>query len=104
MAKAKIAITVDEETLNRIDRLVCKRAFPNRSRAIQAAVEEKLGRMERTRLARECANLDPAQEQALAEEGLTKELDRALDGLYEIIGTQPKPKGDKPRQTIGRRL
>lgn len=74
MATAKIAITLDEDTLNRIDHLVKRRAFPNRSRAIQAAVKEKLERMERTRLARECANLDPSQEQALAEEGLTEEL------------------------------
>ncbi|MEW6529314.1 MAG: ribbon-helix-helix domain-containing protein [Thermodesulfobacteriota bacterium] len=87
MAKVKIAIILDEETLDRIDRLVRKRAFANRSGAIQAAVEEKLEKMERTRLARECANFDPAQEQALAEEGLTEELDRALDGPHEIIGT-----------------
>lgn len=74
MATAKIAITLDEETLNHLDHLVRKRAFPNRSRAIQAAVREKLERMERGRLARECTKLDPSQEQALAEEGLTEEL------------------------------
>jgi Arc/MetJ-type ribon-helix-helix transcriptional regulator len=74
MATAKIAITLDEETLDRLDRLVRNRAFPNRSRAIQAAVREKLERMEQGRLARECAKLDPSQEQALAEEGLTEEL------------------------------
>ena len=74
MATAKIAITLDEETLGRIDHLVRQRAFPNRSRAIQAAVIEKLEHMERGRLARECAKLDPAHEQALAEEDLTDEL------------------------------
>jgi len=74
MATAKIAITLDEETLDRLDHLVKNRAFPNRSRAIQAAVREKLERMERGRLARECAKLDPAQERALAEEGLGEEL------------------------------
>jgi metal-responsive CopG/Arc/MetJ family transcriptional regulator len=74
MATAKIAITLDEKTLDRLDRLVRNRAFPNRSRAIQTAVREKLERMEQGRLARECAKLDPSQEQALAEEGLTEEL------------------------------
>lgn len=74
MATAKIAITLDEETLDRLDRLVRSRAFPSRSRAIQEAVREKLDRMEQGRLARECARLDPSEEQALAEEGLTEEL------------------------------
>ena len=74
MATAKIAITLDKETLTRLDQLVRKRAFPNRSRAIQTAVREQIDRMERGRLARECAKLDPRQEQALAEEGLTEEL------------------------------
>lgn len=37
------------------------------NRAIQAAVAEKLARMERSRLAAECAKLDPKFEKALAE-------------------------------------
>jgi Arc/MetJ-type ribon-helix-helix transcriptional regulator len=43
--------------------------FPNRSRAIQIALQEKLERQEGARLAAECAKLDPAYEQAMAEEG-----------------------------------
>lgn len=74
MATSKIAITLDEETLHRLDDLVADRTFPNRSRAIQAAVREKLERMEHGRLARECAKLDRAQEQALAEEGVAEDL------------------------------
>lgn len=74
MATAKIAITLDVETLGRLDRLVRERAFPNRSRAIQAAVQEKLDRLEQGRLARECAKLEPEHEQALAEEGLLEAL------------------------------
>lgn len=75
MAKSKVAISLDEGTLDRIDRLVRLRAFPNRSQAIQEAVSEKLDRLERGRLARECARLDPNFEKALAEEGLSQELD-----------------------------
>ena len=74
MSKTKVAITLDEETLGRLDRLVKDRLFPSRSNAIQEAVEEKLERLERSRLARECAKLDPAFEKAMAEEGMSEEL------------------------------
>ena len=74
MAKTKIAITLDENTLGRVDRLVKDRLFPNRSRAIQEALEEKLARLEHRRLARECAKLDPDLEKAMAEEGISAEL------------------------------
>ena len=69
MALAKVAITIEEELLRRIDRLVEMRKFPNRSRAIQEAVRDKLERLERGRLARECAKLDRAFEQRMADEG-----------------------------------
>lgn len=75
MGSVKVAITIDSETLKRVDALVAKRVFPNRSRAVQAAVAEKLARLEHTRLATECAKLDPAFEQALAEEGMGEELE-----------------------------
>ena len=73
MSTAKVAITLDKETLKRLDRLVKSRLFENRSRAIQEAVSEKLERLDRNRLARECAKLDRRSEQALAEEGLSAE-------------------------------
>ena len=74
MSTTKVAVTLDEKTLDRLDRLVKARVFPNRSRAIQEAVEEKLERLERSRLARECTKLDPAFEKAMAEEGMSEEL------------------------------
>jgi len=70
MTVQKIAITVDAELLKRLDRLVSERRFPNRSRAIQEAVREKMERMEKSRLASETAKLDRAFEQKLADEGL----------------------------------
>jgi len=76
MSRSKVAITIDERLLARLDRLVKRAVFRNRSQAIQAAVREKLERIDRTRLARECSKLDPALEKALAEEGLSEELDR----------------------------
>jgi metal-responsive CopG/Arc/MetJ family transcriptional regulator len=75
MPAAKIAITIEEQLLKRIDRLVAQRKFPNRSRAIQEAVRDKLDRLERGRLARECAKLNKSAEQRLAEEGLAEDLE-----------------------------
>ena len=73
MASAKVAISIDRELLRRLDRLVAERRFPNRSRAIQEAVQEKLERLERSRVAREAAKLDRQFEQRLADEGLAGE-------------------------------
>ena len=73
MSSIKVAITIDSGVLERVDGLVAKKLYPNRSRAIQSAVAEKLARLERGRLASECANLDPKFEKALAEEGMGQE-------------------------------
>jgi len=78
MATAKIAISLDEGTVKRLDRLVKNRIFPSRSKVIQDAVEEKLKKMGKGRFARECAKLDPEFEKALAEEGLSYELIKDL--------------------------
>lgn len=74
--KTKVAVSIDTQTLNRLDRLVKGRVFTNRSRAVQDAIEEKLNRMEHSRLARECAKADVAEEQAMAEEGIAEDLAR----------------------------
>lgn len=75
MGKAKVAITMDEALLRKLDELVRQGAFANRSQAIEAAVREKIQRLEGTRLARECARLDPRFEQAMADDGLAQDLD-----------------------------
>jgi Arc/MetJ-type ribon-helix-helix transcriptional regulator len=99
MGSAKVAITIDDETLQRLDLLVKEHVYPNRSKAIQEAVQDKIKRIEKTRLVRECAKLDPLYEQALADEGISVQrigkkitnlppeiLDHLIDGLGEIIG------------------
>jgi Arc/MetJ-type ribon-helix-helix transcriptional regulator len=73
MGVAKVAISLDESALARVDRLVEEGKFPSRSRLIQDAIAEKLERMGKTRLAAECARLDPEFERALADEGLSEE-------------------------------
>lgn len=70
MPAAKIAVTLDEELLHRLDELVAARQFASRSRAVQEAVREKLARLDRTRLARECQKLDPRFEREMAEQGI----------------------------------
>jgi metal-responsive CopG/Arc/MetJ family transcriptional regulator len=73
MARTEVAVSLDKHTVQRLDRLVADAVFPSRSQAIQIAIEEKLVRLERSRLASECAKLDPAFEKALAEEGLSED-------------------------------
>jgi len=73
MARAKIAITLDQKALSEIDRLVKRRIYPNRSRAIEAAIEERIARHDRSRLAEECAKLNESEEQSLADEGYAGE-------------------------------
>jgi metal-responsive CopG/Arc/MetJ family transcriptional regulator len=75
MAASKIAITIDDNLLKQLDLMVKSKVYPNRSKAIQEAVEDKLKRLERTRLAQECAKLDSEFEQNMAEEGFSMEID-----------------------------
>ena len=68
MPKTKVALTIDSALLDRVDELVARARFRNRSQAIEAAIAEKLARLARTRLAEECARLDPREERRQAEE------------------------------------
>jgi metal-responsive CopG/Arc/MetJ family transcriptional regulator len=72
MAKTKVAVSFDERTLQHLDQLVADAVFLSRSHAVQVAVEEKLARMDQSRLARECAKLDPACEKTFVEEGFSE--------------------------------
>lgn len=76
MRSVKIAITIEEELLKRLDNLVEENKFPNRSQAVQAAIRDKLRSMKRRRFVAECAKLDPVFEKALADEGLTKDIEQ----------------------------
>lgn len=73
MGKTKIAITLDEESVEQLDRLVNEHVFQSRSNAIQKAVNENLQRMKQGRLAKECAKLNPSFEKELAEEGTAED-------------------------------
>jgi Arc/MetJ-type ribon-helix-helix transcriptional regulator len=66
----KIAVTLDRKSVAELDRWVREGKYPNRSRALQSAVDLLSERARRSRLVRELAKLDPREEKQLAEEGL----------------------------------
>jgi Arc/MetJ-type ribon-helix-helix transcriptional regulator len=70
MPKLKVAVTLERRLLDELDALVEADEYPNRSQAIEAALADALDRRAQTRLAAECAKLDPDEERALAEEGM----------------------------------
>jgi metal-responsive CopG/Arc/MetJ family transcriptional regulator len=74
MGKAKIAITLDKQSIGELDRLVREDVFENRSQAIQEAVIEKLARLKRTRLITQSARLDAVFEKQLSAEGLDRDV------------------------------
>ena len=69
----KVAVTLEKRTVEDLDRWVREGRYPNRSRALQAAVNLLSEREKRTRLDRELAKLDRKEEQKMAEEGETQE-------------------------------
>lgn len=76
MPATKVAITIDSSLLAELDRLVAQQVFPNRSKAIQDALSDKLARLRRRRLAQESAKLSLEEEQAFAEEGMEQDMEQ----------------------------
>ena len=74
MPKQKVAVTIEKDLIIKLDRLVSEGKYPSRSSAVEDAVIERMVKVEKTRLAEESAKLDPAYEQALADEGLSGDL------------------------------
>ena len=75
MKVAKVTVSIESELVREVDRLVRARVFASRSQAVDTAVKEKLARMGKNRLARECAKLDKTEERAFADLGLASEVD-----------------------------
>jgi Arc/MetJ-type ribon-helix-helix transcriptional regulator len=67
LTTVRVSTTLEQQMLRQVDSLVARRVFPNRSQAIQTSLREKIHRIQRSRLAAECAKLDPKFERALAE-------------------------------------
>jgi Arc/MetJ-type ribon-helix-helix transcriptional regulator len=66
----KIAVTLDKGTVAELDRWVREGKYPNRSRALQSAVDLLAEREKRRRLSLELSKLNKREEQRMAEEGL----------------------------------
>ena len=73
MSKMRIAITIEDGLVKRIDSLVAQKRFSSRSRAFQFAIQAQLQRLDR--LTRECAKLDQRGERLLADEGSSPDLE-----------------------------
>lgn len=73
MSTVKVAISIEQDVLATIDRLVDEAFYPNRSKAIQDAVIKRLARLSKSRLLRECQKLDANAEQEMADEFLSGE-------------------------------
>ena len=74
MGIAKVTVSIEADLLKKVDYLVKTKVFPNRSQAIQIAVQEKISKSDQNRLARECEKLDKSQEQEMADFGLASEV------------------------------
>ena len=79
MSVAKVTLSIESGLLKKVDYPVKERVFFNCSQAIQSAVAEKISKFDKNRRARECAKLDKAEEQSLADSGLANEADEWLE-------------------------
>ena len=64
----KVAVVLERKTVPDLDRWVGEGRYPNRSRALEAALDLLSERKTRTRLGRELARLDTKEEQRMADE------------------------------------
>lgn len=70
MAKAKIAISLEEDLVKEIDRWVSEGQYPSRSKAVQETLKEKITNWRRKRLIEEVSKLNSKEEQAMTEEAI----------------------------------
>jgi metal-responsive CopG/Arc/MetJ family transcriptional regulator len=73
MSVAKIAISIDEQLLERLDAFIAQKKFKTRSQAFQVAVTKTMEQLDHRRLIDACAKLNPVVEQQMADEGLLKD-------------------------------
>lgn len=72
---AKVAVSIDEKQLKKIDFYVKKHVFKSRSHAFQISISQTLQHLEHDRLATECAKLDVHEEQEMADVELDEDLE-----------------------------
>ena len=75
MSVAKIAISIDNHLLAKLDDFIALKKFKTRSQAIQMAVQDTIDRLDHKRLIHACSQLDIDSERRLADEGLKEDFD-----------------------------
>jgi metal-responsive CopG/Arc/MetJ family transcriptional regulator len=74
MARIRITIEIDEPLLRELDRLIKHRRLKSRSQAIAESIRLTIKQATTTRLARESAKLEAIEEQRVAEEGMSQDM------------------------------
>jgi Arc/MetJ-type ribon-helix-helix transcriptional regulator len=74
MARIRITIEIDEPLLRELDRLTKHRRLKSRSQAISESIRLTIKQATTTRLARESAKLEAIEEQRVAEEGMSQDM------------------------------
>ena len=69
----KIVVALSQKTVADLDRCIREGRYPNRSRALRSTADMLIEREKRSRLSRELAKINRAEEQRMAEEGLGDE-------------------------------
>lgn len=75
MSVAKIAISIDDQLLAKLDEFITQKKFKTRSQAIQMAVQKTVDLLDHKRLIQACSRLNPHVERELADEKLTKDVE-----------------------------
>ena len=75
MSVAKIAISIDDQLLAKLDGFIALNKFKTRSQAIQLAVQNTVDSLDHKRLIDACMQLDMDTERTLADQGLKKDLE-----------------------------
>jgi Arc/MetJ-type ribon-helix-helix transcriptional regulator len=85
---AKIAISIEPSLLKQIDSLVSRKLFRSRSEIFQIAVTKQIELLDEDAFKRECAKLDPVEEQVFADIGISTDLTE-WPAYLEVISTKP---------------
>jgi len=82
MKPSTVLIKLDDALIQRLDSELSRSQLVTRDQFIQTAIHEKLTQLEQTksiRFAQECAKLDPIEESAFAELGMSADQELWLD-------------------------
>ena len=68
MNTVRLAVSLEKNILDQIDTLVKNKQYPSRSQLVRSALKEKISKLNKNRLVKECDKLDDKFEVKLSEE------------------------------------